>query len=108
MNPLAAASQVHLMTSVKVLVVIGYKCAGKTTFAEYLAPRQGVRMFEGSAVFRTLAADSGRNFASAKEAIEFLTGRGMDAVAREIASQIDDAGQPVNVVSGLRTIEDLL
>jgi dephospho-CoA kinase len=93
---------------VTVLIAIGYKCAGKTTFAEYLATREGVRMFEGSTVFRSLAAEFGRDVTSPKKAIEFLTARGMDAVAREIASQIDDGGQPVNVVSGLRTIEDLL
>jgi dephospho-CoA kinase len=93
---------------VTVLVAIGYKCAGKTTFAEYLATREGVRMFEGSAAFRSLAADLGRDIASPKAAIEFLTDRGMDAVAREIASHVDNGAQPINVVSGIRTIEDLL
>ncbi len=105
-----AASQAPLTINpfVTVLVAIGYKCAGKTTFAEYLATREGFRTFEGSTSFRSLAADFGRDVASPKKAIEFLTDRGMDAVAREIASHIDNGGQTVNVVSGLRTIEDLL
>jgi len=94
--------------SVIVLVIVGYKCAGKTTFADYLAIREGVWTIEGSTVFRSLAANYGRDVASPKAAIEFLTNRGMDAVAREIASYIDNDTQPMNVVSGLRTIEDLI
>ena len=90
------------------LAVIGLKCAGKTTFADYLATREGVRSVEGSTVFRSLAAKYGRDVSNPKPAIEFLTGIGMDAVAREIATGIDSSMLPINVVSGLRTIEDLV
>jgi dephospho-CoA kinase/inosine/xanthosine triphosphate pyrophosphatase family protein len=90
------------------LIVVGYTCAGKTTFAEYASGRHGLRLIEASSVIRSLdverrPTDDPDGFAYAKRALEQ---RGYDAVAREIVNRFGDELEEAFVISGFRTLEE--
>ena len=92
-----------------VLLVIGHKCAGKTTFADrVVATREGASIFEASTVLRGIANGGGDSVKTDEEALSFLRHSGMDIVAAQIADYIESNATPLNVVTGLRTIEELL
>jgi dephospho-CoA kinase/inosine/xanthosine triphosphate pyrophosphatase family protein len=91
-----------------VLVVIGHKCAGKTTFSDHVAEREGVQVCEASYVLRHLAEQEGKDLIDSQDAFSFLNERGWDMVARKIAEYVEKANSNWNVVTGLRTPEELL
>jgi dephospho-CoA kinase len=90
-----------------IFVVVGHKCAGKTTFSDFLAAEEGVMALEGSTVLREIADREDRAITSGSDAREFLTEKGLDVVAREIARRIHREEAAVYVVSGMRTIEEV-
>lgn len=90
-----------------VFIVVGHKCAGKTTFSDFLAAEEGVMALEGSTVLREIADRDGRSIVSGTDALEFLAEKGMDVVAKEIARCIHREEAAVYVVSGMRTIEEV-
>lgn len=92
-----------------VLLVIGDKCAGKTTFSDHvLATYEDVSVYEASTVLRGIAEEEGVIPTSSDEALAFLGAKGWDAVAAKIAQYIDKSDTRWNVITGLRTPEELL
>jgi dephospho-CoA kinase/inosine/xanthosine triphosphate pyrophosphatase family protein len=94
-------------TEPQILLVIGHKCAGKTTLSDYLAGRDGVMVFEASSVLRQLASEAEKKVDTADDAFNFLRERGLDCVAEAIAKYLDRAQASLNVVTGLRTVEEI-
>lgn len=91
----------------QVLLVIGHKCAGKTTLSDYLAGRDGVMVFEASSVLRQLAWEAEENVDTADDAFNFLRERGLDFVAEAIAKYLGRGMANLNVITGLRTVEEI-
>jgi dephospho-CoA kinase len=91
----------------QILLVIGHKCAGKTTLSDYLAGRDGVMVYEASAVLRQLASEAGKSVDTADDAFSFLREHGLDCVAEAIAKYADRAKANLNVITGLRTVEEV-
>ena len=93
-------------TEPQILLVIGHKCAGKTTFSDYLAGRGGVMVFEASSVLRQLALEANEDVGSADDAFNFLREHGLDCVAKAIAKYLDraklDFGQNLNGLAIVR------
>jgi inosine/xanthosine triphosphate pyrophosphatase family protein/dephospho-CoA kinase len=109
-----AVSQQPLLTGLlpkekltEVLLVVGNKCAGKTTLSDYLASREGVVAVEASKVLRSLAWEAEETIDTAIGAVEFLEKHGMDCVAKKIAEYVDMRKGVLNVITGLRTVEEL-
>ncbi|MDA9478255.1 xanthosine triphosphate pyrophosphatase [Bradyrhizobium sp. CCBAU 65884] len=91
----------------QVLVVIGNKCAGKTTLSDYLIARDDVMVFEASSVLRSLASEADEQVETADDAYRFLFAHGLDCVAHTIAKYIERSPASLNVVTGLRTVEEV-
>jgi dephospho-CoA kinase/inosine/xanthosine triphosphate pyrophosphatase family protein len=91
-----------------VLLVIGFKCAGKTTLSDHLAARDDVMVIEASSVLRSLAQDAEESVETADDAFRFLAQRGLDCVAQTIGSFIERGTAKLHVVTGLRTVEEIL
>jgi inosine/xanthosine triphosphate pyrophosphatase family protein/dephospho-CoA kinase len=91
-----------------VFIVVGYTCAGKTTFAEYANTHHRLAFIEASAVMRMLAKEARIErqtaFASAQE---LLSKHGPDIVARKIVDLYSDQLSAGAVISGFRAIEEL-
>ncbi len=64
-------------------------------------------VFEASSVLRSLASDADESVDSADEVFKFLRKHGLDYVARTIAKYLERSGATLNVVTGLRTIEEV-
>jgi len=91
----------------QILLVIGQKCAGKTTLSDYLAGRDGVMVYEASSVLRQLASEATESVDTADDAFSFLREHGLDCVAEAIAKYVDRAKANLNVITGLRTVEEV-
>jgi hypothetical protein len=91
-----------------VLLVIGHKCAGKTTLADHAACREGVKVYEASSVLRTLAGENERTISSSSDAHAFLSEFGLGAVGVRLSEYISHSGSGTNIVTGLRTPEEIL
>jgi dephospho-CoA kinase/inosine/xanthosine triphosphate pyrophosphatase family protein len=91
----------------QILLVIGHKCAGKTTLSDYLAGRDGVMVFEASSVLRQLASEADKSVDNADDAFNFLREHGLDCVAEAIAKYLDRGKANLNVITGLRTVEEI-
>jgi inosine/xanthosine triphosphate pyrophosphatase family protein/dephospho-CoA kinase len=91
----------------QILLVIGHKCAGKTTLSDYLAGRDGVMVYEASSVLRQLASEAGESVDTADDAFNFLREHGLDCVAEAIAKYVDRAKANLTVITGLRTVEEV-
>src|SRR5215203_1384010 len=63
-----------------VLLIIGRKCAGKTTFSDRIAGADQGRTIEASSVLRQTAAEHGIEIARPEDALRFLEERGMHVV----------------------------
>jgi dephospho-CoA kinase/inosine/xanthosine triphosphate pyrophosphatase family protein len=92
----------------QVLVVIGHKCTGKTTLSDHLIARDDVMVFEASSVLRSLASDADEPVESADDAYKFLSDHGLDCVAHTIAKYAERSSAALNVITGLRTVEEVL
>jgi dephospho-CoA kinase/inosine/xanthosine triphosphate pyrophosphatase family protein len=90
-----------------VLLIVGHKCAGKTTLSDHLASREGVMVFEASSVLRSLALEADESVDTADDAFRFLWEHGLDYVAQTIAKYLDRSTVRLNVVTGLRTVEEI-
>ena len=91
------------------LLVVGRTCAGKTTLAEYVSGRYGLRHIEASAVVRSLdvqrkPTDDEEGYTFAMRALDEL---GHDVVVREITNRYGNQLDDPFVVSGLRDVEEL-
>jgi dephospho-CoA kinase len=91
----------------QILLVIGHKCAGKTTLSDYLAGRDGVMVYEASSVLRQLASDAGKTVDTSDDASNFLREHSLDCVADAIAKYLDRGKANLNVITGLRTVEEI-
>ncbi|MDN4984658.1 non-canonical purine NTP pyrophosphatase [Bradyrhizobium sp. WYCCWR 13022] len=94
--------------SANVLLVIGFKCAGKTTLSDHLAARDDVMVVEASSVLRSLAQDAEESVETADDAFKFLSQHGLDCVAQTIGTFIERGTAGLYVVTGLRTVEEVL
>jgi inosine/xanthosine triphosphate pyrophosphatase family protein/dephospho-CoA kinase len=93
----------------EVLIVIGHKCAGKSTFSDFLTgQRAGVFALEGSTLLRQIAAEEGVEIASSADAMSFLEKRNWDIVANRAAEYIARESADLNVITGMRTVEEVL
>jgi dephospho-CoA kinase/inosine/xanthosine triphosphate pyrophosphatase family protein len=92
----------------RTLIVIGHKCAGKTTLIDHLAARGTAHVFEASTVLRDLATEEGRKIDDSKQAFAFLQEKGFEAVAARIGNYLETANTDLRVISGLRTVEEIL
>lgn len=91
----------------QVLLVIGHKCAGKTTLSDHAASHDDVMVFEASSILRRIAVDAEEPVESADEAFRFLREHGLDCVAQTIAKYLERSTAHLNVVTGLRTVEEI-
>jgi inosine/xanthosine triphosphate pyrophosphatase family protein/dephospho-CoA kinase len=91
----------------QILLVIGHKCAGKTTLSDYLIGRDGVMVFEASSVLRQLASEAEESVDAADDAFNFLREHGLDCVAEAVAKYLDRGKANLNVITGLRTVEEI-
>ncbi len=92
-----------------VLIVMGHKCAGKSTFSDFLTGNyRGVFALEGSTLLRQIAAEEGSQVSSSAEAITFLEQRNWNVVAKRAADYIARENVDLNVVTGMRTVEEVL
>ena len=91
-----------------VILVVGARCSGKTTFSDFMANYESVRVYEASTVLRGIGEEIGVIPSNSEEALDFLNEIGWDSVARKIADYIDKDDARLNVVTGLRTPEELL
>jgi inosine/xanthosine triphosphate pyrophosphatase family protein/dephospho-CoA kinase len=105
-----ASGQLSLLDRVgpATLLVIGPKCAGKTTLSDYLARRPDCLSIEASSVLREIANEAGEAVETPSDAMRFLTRSGMDIVAARIAKILDNKGGNLTVITGLRTVEEVL
>jgi inosine/xanthosine triphosphate pyrophosphatase family protein/dephospho-CoA kinase len=104
-------SQLSLLPSDRrdVLIVIGHKCAGKSTFSDFLTgQRTGVFALEGSTLLRHIAAEEDITISSSADALTFLEERNWDVVAKRAAEYIGRENAGLNIVTGMRTIEEVL
>jgi hypothetical protein len=93
----------------EVLLVVGHKCAGKSTFSDFLTgERNGVFGLEASMLLRNLAAEDGVTIDTSADALVYLQDKGWDIVAESAAAYVAREGAQLNVVTGLRTVEELL
>jgi inosine/xanthosine triphosphate pyrophosphatase family protein/dephospho-CoA kinase len=92
----------------EVLTIIGPKCAGKTTFSDYASHAEDVFAIEASSILRELASEKKAEVVTSEDALAFLEQIGMDAVARRVAEIVARSNSRLFVVTGLRTIEELL
>ena len=92
----------------RILLVVGNKCAGKTTLSDYVASLDEAVPIEASKVLRSLAWEAEETIDDHRGALEFLNLNGMDCVARRIGDHIQRTDTRLHVVSGLRTIEEIL
>ncbi len=92
-----------------VLIVIGHKCAGKSTFSDFLmGQRTGVFALEGSSLLRQIAEEEGITIGNSGDALIFLEKRNWDIVAKRAAEYIARENAELNVVTGMRTVEEVL
>ena len=92
-----------------VLIVIGHKCAGKSTFSDFLTGnRSGVFALEGSTLLRQIAAEEGEQIGRSADALAFLGQRGWDVVARRAAEYVARENADLSVITGMRTVEEVL
>lgn len=108
---IGVGSQLSLLPADRrdVLIVIGHKCAGKSTFSDFLTgQRAGVFALEGSTLLRQIAAEQGGEIASSADAMAFLEKRNWDVVAKRAAEYIARESADLNVITGMRTIEEVL
>lgn len=92
-----------------VLIVIGHKCAGKSTFSDFLTgQRTGVFALEGSTLLRQIAEEEGITIGSSRDALTFLEKRNWDIVAKRAAEYIARENADLNIVTGMRTVEEVL
>jgi dephospho-CoA kinase/inosine/xanthosine triphosphate pyrophosphatase family protein len=103
------AEQLSLLpyTSTPIYIVVGHKCAGKTTFSDCVAESDGVMALEGSTILREIADRQGIEINGSSDAYAFLEANGFDIVAREISTYIQREEARTYVVSGMRTIEEV-
>src|SRR5262249_54216761 len=108
-RPAQPTSQLALMPQrATTLLVIGHRCAGKSTLGDYLLREANARVFEASSVLRSEAAARREPVSNSSEAIAFLRSHGMDVVARRIADVAAVGDEKLVVVTGLRTVEEVL
>lgn len=104
-------SQLSLLPSGRrdVLIVIGHKCAGKSTFSDFLTgQRTGVFALEGSTLLRQIAEEEGTTVSSSADAMTFLEKRGWDIVAKRAGEYIARENTDINIITGMRTVEEVL
>ena len=93
----------------RVLLVIGNKCAGKSTFSDFLIGyHNNVFALEASTILRNLATADNEAVNSSNEALAYLQKKGWDIVAREAVSIIARENASLSIVTGFRTVEELL
>jgi inosine/xanthosine triphosphate pyrophosphatase family protein/dephospho-CoA kinase len=105
------SSQMSLFPVVRggLLVVIGNKCAGKSTLSDFLTGQlQDIFVLEASTLLRNLAAEDNTSVVSSNDALAYLQAKGWDVVAQAATSCITREGARLNIVTGLRTTEELL
>lgn len=105
------AKQLSLLPTARrhVLIVIGHKCAGKSTLSDFLTgQRDGVFALEGSTLLRQIATEEGREIANSADAMTFLEKRNWDIVARRAAEYVARENADLNVITGMRTVEEVL
>jgi len=107
--PKVRMSQPTLFPSRPLLVVVGRVCAGKTTFGEYAARTNGSLHIEASGVMRGLAKTAGVSEATpAATARTLLSIMGPDVIAREIDDRFGETLDSGAVITGFRTLEEIL
>ena len=90
------------------LVVVGRRCAGKTTLGQYLASHHEFRFIEASSIVRMLQREVDVQTTDAFHlASEVLRRKGPDIVARQIVGMLGSELQNRCVITGFRTIEEV-
>lgn len=91
-----------------VWIVIGHKCAGKTTFSDYVTGQSGSAFsLEGSTLLRNIAAEENVSIESSESALSYLSRRGWDIVASRAVEYIKRESAPLTLITGLRTVEEI-
>jgi dephospho-CoA kinase len=88
------------------LLVVGPSCAGKSTFGLYAMETRGAYHVEASEVLRRLLRIRGLSTASTSSASVVALAKS-SAVAKAVVEDLRHRDDPLVVVSGLRTLEEL-
>jgi inosine/xanthosine triphosphate pyrophosphatase family protein/dephospho-CoA kinase len=91
----------------QIFIVVGYTCAGKTTFGDYASTRHDFRFIEASSVLRTLKGNGHHELDPFSFAQNVLEANGPEAVAIKIIQLCSREKQRGLVISGFRTIEEV-
>lgn len=91
----------------RVLIVIGRRCAGKTTFGDYLREQYDAIHLEASSLLRELGSRDGVEIVDSTSAKQFLDNHGYAVVAKEVLRILEIFSSQAVVVTGIRTIEEL-
>ena len=101
--------QPMLFPASPLLVVVGRVCAGKTTFGKYAAATSGCLHIEASDIMKEIGAAAGvRAESKAASAREVIARMGPDVVAREIEDRFGGVLDAGAVITGFRTLEEVL
>lgn len=101
-------SQIELLpTSAPTLCIVGPKCAGKSTFGDYICQVARARWFEASSIFNEARARDRDARIKMLPALQYLKARGMDLVAKELLKGMRHNDDAIEIVTGIRTIEEL-
>jgi len=91
------------------MVVIGATCAGKTTFAERANIAHDLHHVEASSIVRMQTGQAFESGAAALESAKGVLERGgPDVVARQILKQYENELRSGLILTGFRTIEELI
>lgn len=96
-----------LLSDNPVFCVIGPKCGGKSTFGDYISQNIDTTWYEASRMFQRILDDEGLNGTNV-DPLKFLREKGMDLVAKKILEILRTDGRTLSLVTGLRTMEELL
>ena len=110
----APASEFHqewlFPDQARLLLVIGRVCAGKTTLGRYVEGKHGRLHVEASDELQKIAEEDGAegDGDAFQRALQLLKRRGPDVVARSIALKYHERLEDGAVITGFRTIEELI
>jgi dephospho-CoA kinase len=91
-----------------IICVIGYKCAGKTTFAHVAQSTRDVVHLEASVFFRNRIEQEDVSINGEDDTLAYMNKSGFDAVARSMVEHLDNLSNSAVIITDFRTPEEIL
>jgi hypothetical protein len=89
-----------------IICVIGYKCAGKTTFAHVAQSTRDVVHLEASVFFRNRIEQEDASINGEDDTLAYMNKSGFDAVVRSMVEHLDNLSNSAVIITGFRTPEE--